>query len=455
MFKCKECGHAQLKWTGSCPSCKKWWTLEEEEDTSRKVGKLKETGKAKQIESLQAHTTEETSRFPVRSKELTTVLWGGITPGSFILLSGEPGIGKSTLTLQIADWFSCKDRSALYVSAEENIGQISGRAKRLGIQNSHIRILCESVFEDILETISSDSSELIILDSISVFWSLSIDSSAGSTGLVRSMAEILMQTAKKSKKTIIVIWHVTKDGTISWPKTLEHLVDTVLFLEWSRHESYRILRSLKNRFGPTDEIGLFQMTEHGLEDIENPGTAFAGNERSELHGSALGITLEWTRPILIEIEALTTYTKFGYPKRSSRGIASGKLDLIIAILSKYTDTGLESYDIFANIGRGMSISEPGWDLALAAAILSSRKNISLGHAVFIGEVSLTGMIKSVHSLERRIEELARFGFTEIITAKRGKKIGKKLESNDMQIIEIGHIAELETYLDRRRKTKTA
>ncbi len=230
------------------------------------------------------------------------------------------------------------------------------------------------------------------------------------------MAEVLMQLAKRTQKTIIIIGHITKDGSISGPKTLEHLVDTVLFLEGSRHESYRILRSLKNRFGPTDEIGLFEMTEQGLIDILNPGKEFIQNERKQLIGSALAMTMEGTRPLIVEIEALTTYTKFGFPKRSSRGMSNGKLDLTLAIISKYTDAKLENYDVFANVGRGLSLSEPGIDLALAAAVLSSRKNTPLEDTLFIGELSLTGTIKRVSSMEKRIDEARKLGFVKIVCA---------------------------------------
>ncbi len=375
-------------------------------------------------------TSDETMvRSPISSKELSNVLGGGLVPGSFILLSGEPGIGKSTLALQIADWYARNGTSSLYISAEENVGQIASRAKRLGITNAEINLLSESVFEHIVQTIENDQSGLVILDSISVFQSLSIDSNSGTVSLIRAMAEALMQLAKRTKKAIIIIGHVTKDGSISGPKTLEHLVDTVLFLEGSRYENYRILRALKNRFGPTDEIGLFRMGEDGLSDIENPGLEFIDAERTKLIGSAVGMTIEGTRPLVIEIEALTTYTKFGYPKRSARGIPQGKIDLLLAVLSKYTDLKLESYDVYANIGRGLTVSEPGIDLALAAAIISSKKNLPLGNRLFLGEISLTGLVKHIYSLERRIDEAIKLGFDEIYypaTSKIKKKEGIKL-----------------------------
>ncbi len=431
MYICTECGHSQLKWTGKCPKCNAWSTLVEAPKAEEKVGKIQTSGKAKAISGLLDSTIRETMRYPIRSRELSSVLGGGIVPGSFMLLSGEPGIGKSTLTLQVADWFASKQQTALYVSAEENLEQISARALRMGIKNENIRILCESVFEHILETIHLDESKLVILDSISMFQTISMDTNSGSTSLIRSMAEVLMQLAKRTQKTIIIIGHITKDGSISGPKTLEHLVDTVLFLEGSRHESYRILRSLKNRFGPTDEIGLFEMTEQGLIDILNPGKEFIQNERKRLIGSALAMTMEGTRPLIVEIEALTTYTKFGFPKRSSRGMPNGKLDLILAIISKYTEAKLENYDVFANIGRGLSLSEPGIDLALAAAILSSRKNIPLEDTLFIGELSLTGTIKRVSSMEKRIDEARKLGFVKIVCAPFNSK---KIKTDGLSIV---------------------
>lgn len=448
MYLCKDCGHSQPKWTGKCPKCNAWSTLEEAPETEQKVGKIQTAGKARAVSGLLDRASGEAPRYAIRSRELSNVLGGGIVPGSFVLLSGEPGIGKSTLTLQIADWFASGEQTALYVSAEENIEQISSRALRMGIKNENIRILCESVFEHILETIGSDDSELVILDSISMFQTLSMDTNSGSTSLIRSLAEVLMQLAKRTRKTIIVIGHVTKDGSISGPKTLEHLVDTVLFLEGSRHESYRILRSLKNRFGPTDEIGLFEMTEQGLIDILNPGKEFVQSERKGLIGSALAMTMEGTRPLIVEIEALTTYTKFGFPKRSSRGMPGGKLDLVLAILSKYTDAKLENYDVFANVGRGLSLSEPGIDLALAAAVLSSRKNIPLGDTLFIGELSLTGTIKRVSSMEKRIDEARKLGFAKIVCAPFGSK---KTKTEGLKIV--SSVQELGKWFGPRKGTE--
>ena len=226
-----------------------------------------------------------------------------------------------------------------------------------------------------------------------------------------------MEFSKRTGRSVILIGHVTKDGNISGPKVLEHLVDTILFLEGSKYEDYRILRTLKNRFGPTDEIGLFRMTEAGLQDMKNPGTEFVNNENEKLSGSALTLTMEGNRPILIEIEALTTYTKFGYPKRSARGITNGKIDLLIAVLSKWSDCKLESHDAYINVARGLTITEPGIDLATIAAIISSKENLPLGKKIFLGEISLTGVVKNVFGLAKRIDEAIKLGFTEIIFPK--------------------------------------
>lgn len=371
MFRCRECGATSQKWQGKCGACGEWSTLDEETPISK--SKKQASGKTQEVFQI-LEARESITKVQLRSNELNTVLGNGLTPGSLILLSGEPGIGKSTLALQITDWYSDKGSTAVYVSAEENIHQISDRAHRLGIANEGIRIFTAHTLEDILETLEKDNSGLIVIDSISMISSLDVSSQSGSITQIRYVTEIFMEFSKRTGRSIILIGHVTKEGTISGPKILEHLVDTVLFLEGSKYEDYRILRALKNRFGPTDEIGLFRMAENGLVDIPNPGLEFIDQENEHLSGSALGITLEGNRPIVIEIEALSTYTKFGYPKRSARGISNGKVDLLIAVLSKWSDTKLESYDVYVNVARGLSISEPGIDLATVAAIISSKKN---------------------------------------------------------------------------------
>ena len=333
--------------------------------------------------------------------------------GSLVLLSGEPGIGKSTLSLQMSDWYSSTETPVLYVSGEESVLQISGCARRLGVRGEHIDILSDSDFESIIATIENSSAKIIIIDSLSVLSAASLDGAPGSISQIRAMTEMCMQVAKKLGKAIILIGHVTKDGSIGGPKALEHLVDVVLFLEGLRTENYRILRAFKNRFGATDAVGLFRMDSDGLKDLSNPGMEFIDENNFSLSGSALTMTIEGNRPILVEIEALTTYTKFGYPKRSSRGINTGKLDLLVAVMTKFADMKLDSSDVYINVARGMNLNEPGVDLACVMAILSSKNNISLGRTIFLGEVSLTGVIKNVFLCEKRLLEAAKLGFTHV------------------------------------------
>ncbi len=412
MYKCSACKQSFLKWAGKCPHCSEWNTLEIDENQSSWGGKKakKSLGTARVTERLLKDGNFQINRKTSKSTELDTVFGGWIVPWSLILLSGEPWIGKSTLSLQMADWYGTEATPVLYVTGEEHIGQISWRAERLQIQNESIRVLATSVFEDILATIQEWDEDVVIIDSISVLGSELLEWASGSISQIRVITEAFMECAKKTKKAIILIGHVTKDGAIGGPKTLEHLVDVVLFLEWSRTESYRILRSHKNRFGSTDVVGIFRMTEHGLIDLPNPWMEFIDAENMKLAGSALTMAMEWNRPILIEVEALTTYTKFWYPKRSSRGIFQWKADLLLAVLTKYTNTKLDSYDVYINIGRWMSIHEPGIDVACIAAMIGSRRWKSYGKSLFLWEVSLTWVVKNVSMMERRIQEAAKLWF---------------------------------------------
>jgi DNA repair protein RadA/Sms len=383
------------------------------------------------IDPLSASNKME--RYPSSSGELDAVLGGGLSAGSLVLLSWEPGIGKSTLALQMSEWYASRNQELLYISGEEHIWQISARAVRLGVNHTNISLLTESDWDSIFVTIERSTASIIIIDSLSVLSSSSIDGSPGSISQIRIMTEMCMHIAKKMQKSIILIWHVTKDGSIGGPKSLEHLVDVVLFLEWVRTENYRILRALKNRFGPTDSVGLFRMEEKWLIDLPNPGMEFIDSDGSVLSGSALTFTIEGNRPILIEIEALTTHTKFGYPKRSARGLSQGKLDLLIAVMSKFTSVKLEDYDTYLNIARGIQVSEPGVDLACIAAISSSKRERPLGKTIYLGEVSLTGVVKNVMFLDRRLMEAAKLGFTHaVIPASYEWKIPKGMECSKIK-----------------------
>ncbi|MDD2693959.1 MAG: DNA repair protein RadA [Candidatus Gracilibacteria bacterium] len=437
MFICSSCHASTPKWVGKCPTCGDWNTLEESKLDTKKGKSI--SGKKIEVGKIQLGTDSILEKMKSSSSELDSVLGGGITPGSLVLLSGEPGIGKSTLALQMSEWYASQGEQVLYVSGEEHIGQISMRAKRLGVASENISLISESNFDDIIATLELHPAEIIIVDSISVLSSDRIDGSPGSISQIRIMTELFMNLAKKTNKSILLIGHVTKDGSISGPKSLEHLVDVVLFLEGVRTENYRILRAFKNRFGSTDNVGLFRMEESGLIDIPNPGLEFIDPENTKLSGSALTFTIEGNRPILVEIESLTTYTKFGYPKRSSRGVSQGKIDLLIAVMSKFTKIKLEDYDVYLNVGRGLSLTEPGVDLACIAAMMSSRSGKSLGRSIFLGEVSLTGVVKNVYFLEKRITEAIKLGFTRIIIpAQYTGNIPSGIE-----VVKIGKIAELE------------
>ena len=409
MYICSDCWNESLTWKGQCDYCKAWNTLKEFKES-------KISGKWVQWEAQTlwniSQVNKETDQVKIETKsgEFNTVLGGWLVQGSIVLLSGEPGIWKSTLSLQLGGWIK---EDIIYVSGEETLSQVSSRAKRLGIEWSNMSLLAENNLENIIATLEKNKSNVVILDSISVMYSNEVSGTAGSIGQVRYITEKIVEYGKQNNITFIIIGHVTKDGSLAGPKTLEHMVDTVLYFEGDKFDHLRILRSLKNRFGSSSEIGLYKMWETGLEDISNPGLEFI-SDGTDTVWSALSVTMEWTRPLVVETESLTTYTKFGYPKRSARWIIGSKLDLIIAVLGKYTPVKLDSYDVYANISRGLSLSEPGLDLAIAASIISSKMTKKISKkSVFIGEISLTGKIKKVMFLERRVKEAQKMGFETI------------------------------------------
>lgn len=414
MYKCNSCSYETLKWTGQCPSCKEWNTMIEkiEEIEIKKPWAKNNLKWTSQILTKLGKASFEENRIKTSSKEFNNLLGSWIIEWSVILLSGEPGIGKSTLSLQLANWIEWKNIT--YVSWEETIEQLSSRANRLGIKWENISVLAENNFENILETLKNISSDIIILDSISVVVSNNTTWSSGSINQIRYITEELIWFAKKTNTTVFIIWHVTKDWSISWPKTLEHMVDTVLFFEWDRFDNIRLLRSLKNRFWNTNEIAIFKMWENGLSDLSDPSLEFVTNDKDDTIGSALSMTVEGSRAFLVETESLITYTKFGYPKRNCKWINNSRLDMIIASMSKYTKVNLDSYDVYINIVRWLKIEEPGIDLAIAASIISSKTNSSIPkNSVFIWEISLTGKITNVVNIEKRVKEAQKYNFEKI------------------------------------------
>ncbi len=411
MFVCNNCWNESIKWAGQCSFCKEWGTLVEFKEAKLKSGNT--AGIKKELKTIHDENSQKEDKIITKSSELNNLLGWWITVWSIILLSGEPGIWKSTLALQLANFI---DGNIIYVSGEENENQIITRAKRLWINNSNVSLLCDNNLENILQTLKNTHSDLIVIDSVSVITSDNANGTAGSIGQVKQVAEKMVDFWKSTNTTIVIIWHVTKDWNLAGPKTLEHLVDTVLYFEWERYEDIRILRSLKNRFGSTWEIAIFKMWENWLKDLTNPGLEFISSENDDkTSGSSLSITMEWNRPIVVEIESLTTYTKFGYPKRSARWIVSQKLDLILAVLWKFSKVNLDSFDVYVNIVRGIKVDEPGIDLSIWASIISSKlwKPIPR-NTIFIWEISLTGRIKNCFHLEKRVKEAIKLWFENII-----------------------------------------
>jgi DNA repair protein RadA/Sms len=367
------------------------------------------------LQPLASVTRLGQDRIPVPISELNRVLGGGLVPGSIVLIGGDPGIGKSTIVLQAAALLGSQEHPVVYVSAEESVHQLKLRAERLGVDPRHILVLAETDIGEILASMEGIEPGLVVVDSIQTVMISDISSAAGSVSQVRECTARLMQWAKPKDVPVFVIGHVTKEGTIAGPRVLEHMVDAVLYLEGDRFHQYRILRAVKNRFGSTDEVGVFEMADVGLREVTNPSEAFL-EERSGLGtGSAVAVTMEGTRPILVEVQALCTATAYGLPRRSANGLDTNRLQLLVAVLQKRVGMGLGAQDVYANVVGGLRIVEPAADLAVAAALASSFRNIPVDPSTaVVGEIGLSGELRMVNQLDRRINEVARLGFKRVI-----------------------------------------
>lgn len=439
MYICSDCWNESIKWEWQCGFCKEWNTLKEFKETKEKKWEIKWEKKAlKNISNIKI----KQNRILSKSSELNTVMWGWIVQWSVVLLSWEPGIWKSTLAIQLGKWL---DEKIIYISWEETEYQLFDRCNRLWIKSKNLSLLSENNLENILETAKNNPCDFLIVDSISVIHSDNHSWVSWSVGQVRYITEKLVEFWKSTNTTIFIIGHITKDWSLAWPKTLEHMVDTVLFFTGDKYDNLRILRTLKNRFWATSEVALYKMEWEWLVDLKNPWMEFVNSEDSTIW-SSLSITMEWTRPIIIETESLTTYTKFGLPKRSARWVNSSKLDLIIAVLWKYTSVNLDSHDVYANIARWMKIEEPWIDLSLAASIISSKTNKIIDKStVFLWEISLTWKIKNVMHIEKRVKESAKMWFKKIIIPKLPQSQQRALalwDSSKIEIIEISWVEEL-------------
>jgi len=421
IWLCQDCGNEFSTWSGKCPACGEWNTLKEIKIKNSKVRSSKEVAiESKKITEIQVTNNE---RKTTGMGEFDRVMGGGIVPGSITLLGGEPGIGKSTLILQVAS----KMKKTLYLSAEESMAQITMRAKRLGLDGDNIVLASGPEITAIEAEIEKVDPELIIIDSIQTVYHTSYDATPGSIVQVRECGIFLQQLAKKTGRPIIIIGHVTKEGNLAGPRILEHLVDTVLYLEGERFSEARILRDVKNRFGATNEVGIFSMQEGGLVEVKNPSELFL-SEKSESPGSVVTVALEGTRPILVEIQALVAPTHFGYPKRTAAGFNLNRLNLLAAVISKKTHFDLSNHDIYLNIVGGMKVNEPAVDLAVVAAIISSYKNKSFSkNSVFVGEVGLLGEVRKVIRQADREKEAKNLGYKIIDGIKDIAGLGEKLE----------------------------
>lgn len=416
-FVCNECGYETAKWMGRCPGCGQWNTMVEEVEVVAKgprgAFKHSEMVSAKATPIISVETQEE-QRVPTELTEFNRVLGGGIVPGSLILIGGDPGIGKSTLLLQVSALLSNKNHRVLYVSGEESIRQTKLRAERLGVQSPELYIYAETNLEMISETIEQTQPKFVIIDSIQTVHHPEVTSAPGSVSQVRECTGELMRIAKTKNIAIFLVGHVTKEGQIAGPRILEHMVDTVLYFEGERHHNHRILRSQKNRFGSTNEIAIFEMVHGGLKEVLNPSEMFLEERSQGAPGSTIVASMEGTRPILVEIQALVSPSSFNYPKRMATGLDQNRVSLLMAVLEKRMGFMLQAQDAFIKVAGGVKLDEPAIDLAVLVSIVSSFKDLSANPTdCFAGEVGLTGEVRRVTRIEQRVNEAAKLGFKRI------------------------------------------
>lgn len=446
-YFCQNCGYESAKWLGKCPSCQQWNTFVEEliqKDVKKSSSNdwMSYNGETttKKIQLLDEVKTKETPRLLTNDQELNRVLGGGIVPGSIVLVAGEPGIGKSTLFLQMG--LQLQDVTTLYISGEESEQQIKMRADRLNMQSENFYLLTETSTQTIFQEIKKLKPELIIVDSIQTLESPFIDSSPGSVSQIRECAAEFQQFAKETHTPVFLIGHITKEGSIAGPKLLEHMVDTVLQFEGDRHYAYRILRTLKNRFGSTAELGIYQMNDNGMNPVLNPSEILITQKEDQLSGIAIAATIEGMRPLLIEVQALVTESVYGTPQRTVSGFDLRRLQLLLAVLEKRGGFHFGSKDVFLNIAGGFKVEDPSIDLAVLVALLSSFEDVPMPHDVcFAGEVGLSGEIRAVNRIEQRIAEAQKLGFKKIIVSKYNQK-GMAKQKFNIEVVTMGRVDEV-------------
>ena len=446
VFYCQSCGYESSKWMGQCPGCKEWNTFVEEtvkpvaKSSRAGISSSSANGEYTKPQSLSEIVMNDEERADTHIGELNRVLGGGLVRGSLILVGGDPGIGKSTILLQVAGNLSADQKEVLYISGEESLRQIKLRANRIGNFSDSLKFMCETNLANIEEAIQRTKPEVIVIDSIQTMYNEAVSSAPGSVSQVRESTSVLLRIAKSMNITVFIVGHVTKEGQVAGPRVLEHMVDTVLYFEGDRHASYRILRAVKNRFGSTNEIGVFEMQEKGLVEVTNPSEIMLDGRPENASGSIVTCSVEGTRPILIEIQALVCRTNFGFPRRQANGTDYNRVNLLMAVLEKRLGLQMADYDAYVNLAGGMKVAEPSLDLGICLAIISSFKNKPISDDVIaFGEVGLSGEVRSVNMAEARVMEAKKLGFKTCIVP---KALAGKLKSiKGIEIIGVSSVAD--------------
>lgn len=460
MYVCQNCGAQRSRWEGRCPECSEWNTMVEEISTQPDQGRGWALGTASETGTLQTVTLDKTIevtkqiRVSTTFNEIDRVLGGGLVPGSFILLGGDPGIGKSTLLLQMAGGLANKELEVLYVSAEESVAQTGLRAQRLGVRSAQVEIASESNLDVLLQLAKKKQPDVLVIDSIQTVYLPQIQSAPGSVAQVRECAAHLMGLAKNEGIAVFLVGHVTKEGTIAGPRVLEHMVDTVLSFEGDPSHQFRLLRALKNRFGATHELGVFQMDTEGLREVTNPSELFLEERGENLIGSAIFAALEGTRPVLCEIQALAVKSYMAAPRRTSIGFDSQRVHVLSAVLDKQLDLDLAHHDVFVNVVGGLKLSEPAADLSVVAALISTCGNFELDpKTVYLGEVGLTGEVRAVTFSDIRVKEAFKLGFEKIVLPYSNQKHLKLSVAENKKILWVKNLKDLQSLLTHKRSNK--
>lgn len=443
VFFCKECGYESTKWLGQCPGCHQWNTLVEEKVSVSKTQKKESKFPGQKMTSIFQISMEEEDRISSGMKEMDRVLGGGIVRGSLTLVGGDPGIGKSTLLLQICRNLANEGKSVVYVSGEESLKQIKMRANRLGEFQKDMMVYCETDINAAADAVRGKKPDVVVVDSVQTMYSEEITSAAGSVSQVREVTAVLMQLAKTEGIAVFLVGHVTKEGVVAGPKTLEHMVDTVLYFEGEKNAVYRILRGVKNRFGSTNEIGVFEMRQQGLMEVSNPSQVMLDGRPLNASGSVVVCSMEGTRPLLIEIQALVSPTSFQIPRRTTVGMDFNRVNLLMAVLEKKAGMQLGGCDAYVNLAGGMKLGEPAIDLGVVCAIISSYRNLPVSPGTIIfGEVGLTGEIRGVSYVEQRLGEAVKMGFDRCIMPKTNVEAVDQKIREAIEIIGVSNIREV-------------